>query len=96
MNKYHIEFAKVKKKVLERDNWSCQLLSDFVAFGPYGHFGTLTVDHIHRRSTGGTNEMRNLITLCEGHHDYVEGLPQQEKSNFLYSLLEARYQYAYE
>ena len=32
----------------------------------------LTVHHIRPRELGGTNDLRNLLTLCVACHDYVE------------------------
>lgn len=95
MGNYQIEFSKVKRLVIIRDGFKCQLAKSRGIFGPYGHWGILTVDHIHRRSTSGTNELKNLITLCSGHHDFVETMPQEKKSQLLYGILEKRYHYSY-
>lgn len=32
----------------------------------------ITVHHLKPRELGGTNELRNLVTLCYGCHNYVE------------------------
>lgn len=89
--KFNEEFAKAKRKVLIRDRWTCQ----FNDINNSPHFGALTVDHIQRRSTGGTNAMKNLITVCLSHHDYIEALPQEQKSAILYRLLSEQYGYKY-
>jgi hypothetical protein len=50
-----------RRKVLHRDQGRCQ------APGCQSH-ANLDVHHIVHREHGGTNEMSNLITLCEAHH----------------------------
>lgn len=92
---YLREFAKIKPKILKRDIYTCQL-QDKPEFGrPWGCYGPLSVDHIHRRSTGGGNEKENLITLCWGHHGYVEDMIQADKSNLLHAILKEKYFYGY-
>jgi hypothetical protein len=50
-----------RRKVLHRDQEHCQ------APGCQSH-ANLDVHHIVHRAHGGTNELSNLITLCEAHH----------------------------
>lgn len=87
--KFNAEFAAQKAVVLVRDRFKCQ--------GPDGHncFGPLTVDHIRKRSLGGSNSLKNLITLCSGYHSEVEDLPSSEKEELLFSLLGFKYEYTY-
>jgi len=87
---YREEFSKIKQEVLIRDNFTCLLKSQEFCFPP------LTVDHIRKRSLRGNNNMKNLITLCSGHHDYVEQLPTRKKEELLYGILAKKYGYKYE
>jgi hypothetical protein len=50
-----------RRKVLHRDKGRCQVP------GCRAH-ANLDVHHIRHRAHGGTNDMWNLITLCEAHH----------------------------
>jgi hypothetical protein len=50
-----------RRKVLHRDQEHCQVP------GCQSHMN-LDVHHIKHREHGGTNEISNLITLCEAHH----------------------------
>jgi len=50
-----------RRKVLHRDQGHCQAPGCQC-------FANLDVHHIIHRQHGGTNEMSNLITLCEAHH----------------------------
>lgn len=51
----------VRHAVLQRDSFQCQESDGFCA-------GPLHVHHIVPLSKGGTNDSRNLETLCEYHH----------------------------
>ena len=87
--KYNTEFAKIKRKVLERDRWECK--GQFI-----DHFGTLTVDHIVRRSLGGKNTFDNLITLCVGCHSIYEMMPSRGKVHQLRARLAILYGYEWD
>ena len=50
-----------RRKVLHRDQATCQVP------GCRSHMN-LDIHHIVHRENGGTNEMSNLVTLCEAHH----------------------------
>jgi hypothetical protein len=50
-----------RRKVLHRDQGRCQVP------GCRAH-ANLDVHHIQHRAHGGTNDLWNLITLCEAHH----------------------------
>lgn len=54
------EFLAVRTAVLKRDNYTC------VNSGRTG--GELHVHHIVPRNEGGTNNLDNLVTLCERCH----------------------------
>lgn len=54
---------RLSKKVAMRDGYRCQRC---------GSRNRLSVHHIKPRKHGGSNELRNLITLCQGCHNYVE------------------------
>ena len=53
-------FENTKAYVLARDNYTCQCCKT--------KNGTLHVHHIIYRSNGGSDDIENLITLCEGCH----------------------------
>ena len=55
-------WTKLRKKVIKRDK-ICKLC---------GKATCLTVHHIKPRSEGGSNDERNLETLCEDCHNKVE------------------------
>lgn len=61
------EWRNVRKAVLERDLYTCQRCMKTSKSGK-----GLSVHHLLPRSSGGTNELGNLITLCHKCHDYVE------------------------
>jgi hypothetical protein len=50
-----------RRKVLHRDNGRCRVP------GCSAH-ANLDVHHIKHRAHGGTNDLWNLVTLCEAHH----------------------------
>lgn len=58
--KFQEEFLEMRTAVLKRDNYTC------VNCGRTG--GELHVHHIIPRSEGGTNNLDNLVTLCERCH----------------------------
>ena len=60
---YQDEFRHVRRQVLHRDQYRCQVCQ---RGGPGLH-----VHHIVYRSRGGTNAMSNLITLCPTCHRSV-------------------------
>jgi hypothetical protein len=53
--------SATRRKVLHRDQGRCQVP------GCQAH-ANLDVHHITHREHGGTNDLWNLITLCEAHH----------------------------
>jgi RecQ family ATP-dependent DNA helicase len=55
-------WASVRRLVLERDNWSCQ------DCGLHCERGEADVHHLIPRSSGGSDDPSNLITLCDGCH----------------------------
>ena len=59
IRKERTKFQTVRKKVLERDNYKCQVC---------GSSGQMEVDHIVSLANKGINEPSNCITLCKKHH----------------------------
>lgn len=53
--------ASLKKRILERDNYTCQQCGNSVYKEPNL---LLEIDHIIPVSKGGTSEPQNLQTLC--------------------------------
>jgi hypothetical protein len=53
-----------RKKTLCRDGNQCQICGDF----PGCPHTVLQVHHIVPRECGGTDDLKNLITLCDGCH----------------------------
>lgn len=98
MDQYQKEFSKNKIKVLRRDKFECLLKNAILPadWWPAQCYGGLSVDHIHRRSTGGGNELENLGTVCMGHHDLLEALTQKKKLDIMHAILQEKYGYKYE
>lgn len=61
------QWRALRKAVLIRDKNTCFRCQKDSKSGK-----GMTVHHIQPRSDGGSNEMENLITLCNPCHDYVE------------------------
>jgi len=67
-SKWLIEFVKIRKKVLERDNFTCVKCKNNCKLckknlAEKGEI-KLAIHHIVSVRNGGTNEMNNLITVC--------------------------------
>lgn len=60
-----IYYSKVREKVLERDNRTCQICN---AFAPT----KLHIHHILKRKEGGTDHFDNLITVCPSCHSLAD------------------------
>ena len=63
-NKWNREYKKVRPLVIERDNNTCQICkgkSDKL----YEKKFQVIVHHIKKVKGGGTNELNNLVTLCQ-------------------------------
>jgi len=63
-NKWNREYKKVRPLVIERDNNTCQICkgkSDKL----YEKKFRVVVHHIKKVKDSGTNELNNLVTLCE-------------------------------
>ena len=56
---YPDNWNELRRAALERDGYECSNCSDY---------GKVHVHHIVPLSKGGTNNLKNLITLCEGCH----------------------------
>ena len=53
-------WQSIRLEVLQRDGYQCQ--------HPGACAGPLQIHHMRPLSKGGTNDLRNLITLCRYHH----------------------------
>jgi 5-methylcytosine-specific restriction endonuclease McrA len=62
-----VPYAKLRKEILARDNWRCQVC---------GRLKNLDVHHMRRRSTLGEDLETNLITLCRECHQILHGSVQ--------------------
>lgn len=62
------EWLALREIILERDGKACARC---------GIKTKLSIHHIKPRSTGGTDELYNLITLCQPCHDLVELEPTE-------------------
>jgi len=56
-----------KKYARDRDNFQCQICGDVIPVS----FGRLEVHHIIYRCHGGTDELENLVTLCDLCHAVI-------------------------
>jgi hypothetical protein len=63
----HAEWCWLRDSVLRRDRWTCIRCAK--AFRAKKQ---LTAHHLVSRANGGSNDMSNLVTLCNSCHDYVE------------------------
>lgn len=61
LKKWHTIATRIKR----RDGFKCRRCKNDVS-------SLLTVHHIHSRENGGTDEDRNLLTLCKDCHNYIE------------------------
>ena len=59
-----VPYAKLRKEILARDNWRCQVC---------GRLNNLDVHHMRRRSAFGEDLETNLITLCRECHQMLHG-----------------------
>lgn len=73
--KITVQWLNVRKKVFERDKYRCQRCGDFYGEDSF----ILTAHHIIPRKKGGTNKLKNLITLCNECHNIVEILGRVDK-----------------
>ena len=64
-----VSYARLRKEILERDNWRCQVC---------GRLKNLDVHHLRRRSALGEDLETNLITLCRECHEILHGSVQKE------------------
>lgn len=60
---YGAAWRKLRKRILERDNWLCQVC---MSTGQVSQASA--VDHIKPKSKGGTDDERNLQSICETCH----------------------------
>lgn len=71
----YFQDAALRTQLFERDGWRCHYCQDLVT--PEN----VTLDHIRATSTGGTNEVSNLVTAClqcnsiKGARSYDEAAP---------------------
>ena len=59
------EWQEIATRIKRRDGFECRRCKMKVS-------AKLTVHHIHSRENGGTDEDRNLLTLCKDCHDFIE------------------------
>jgi 5-methylcytosine-specific restriction endonuclease McrA len=64
------EYEKLKKEILIRDGYRCRLCLSFC---------NLDVDHIKKRSQGGSDTPDNLRTLCRACHDREDNSTNSSK-----------------
>lgn len=67
----------IRVAVLERDGFACRKCGWRPARRAPGDLRTLLeLHHIEHHAKGGANEMDNLLTLCNVHHDELHRLPE--------------------
>lgn len=71
-NQFKYQYKKVRPLVLERDNYTCQKC---------GAKDYLEVNHIVPVSEGGSNDMTNLVTLCDICH------AEEHKGETIYKVM---------
>jgi len=60
---YTPDYHRLRMAIFHRDRWQCQRC---------GRKQRLRLHHIIPRCWGGSNEERNLVTLCRGCHGEVD------------------------
>ena len=70
-------YARLRKEILERDNWRCQIC---------GCLKNLDVHHLRRRSALGDDIETNLITLCRKCHQALHGRAREGTAQVLPEL----------
>lgn len=70
MRDYPEDWSELRQVVLERDNHRCQGCGNGIVDADEHH-----VHHIVPLGCGGTNTLRNLITLCDECHGRIHGGP---------------------
>jgi hypothetical protein len=63
------QYLKLRSQILLRDGFRCQ---------ECGYYKHLEVHHIVPRSKGGTDDLKNLITLCQRCHGKKHGFKNRE------------------
>lgn len=73
----------VRVQVLERDSFACRYCGwSAERREPGDPRALLELHHVHFHVSGGENEARNLVTLCNVHHDDVHRLSLDTRSLF--------------
>lgn len=72
------DWPATRKKVLRRDSYECMRCSRDVG-SKSGPKATAHVHHICPVSAGGSNELENLITLCQSCHKQVHAESESEE-----------------
>jgi len=62
------EWQRIRKKVIQRDGFTCQDCGCLVSTNMDGAFPTAHVHHLTPRSEGGSDDPENLETLCRDCH----------------------------
>lgn len=85
-------WATIRRHTLRRDGFQCQICGDRF---PLPFDGQLFVHHISHRAQGGTDDLENLITLCDLCHGVIHGyyrwygvykMPPSERQKALHEL----------
>jgi len=66
----------LRDAVFRRDHWRCQAHARDYALDLPCH-GRLHAHHVVLRSQGGRDELDDLLTLCERHHDYAHNVDRR-------------------
>ncbi len=86
---YNDEFAKIKRKIFDRDSWECIFKENHTCGG------MLDIHHIEPRSLGGGNEKENLITVCRSYHGQLHLTALEARRNKCRKILGELYEYQY-
>jgi hypothetical protein len=65
-------WLEVRSQILLRDHFRCR---------ECGYYKHLEVHHIIPKSKGGTDDPKNLVTLCQRCHDKKHGIVRQKREN---------------
>ena len=69
-----MSYQKLRQKVLERDNYTCQIC--FKQFDKNTKLTELDAHHIISRRKNGLDSIHNLTSVCESCHGLIETKPK--------------------
>lgn len=90
----------IRQIVLKRDNYKCRLDNDDNFKSRQEHWAETEVHHIIPRKDGGTDNFKNLLTLCEPCHRITfkngyAGLPHRDPTQLILQSMPSEGRFAF-